>query len=298
MKPLRFAAGLLALAAAIGGARAEGRAACGWERELRLDPAAAPLHLGTETYPRTLQLADREVVLTFDDGPAPGTTPQVLRALREACVHATFFLIGRNAAAHPALARQESEEGHVVGHHSNTHPSFTLRGFDTRSALADIEAGIAADERAVYGEAATPDHPHVPFFRFPGFADAPALLDALDARGIAVFGADLWAADWLAMTPDAERRRVLDGLARRPHHNGIILFHDTKRATAAMLPDLLRDLRRQGYTVVRLVDAPGAPVPVLTAPRPGPAETERIIAHLRTPIVPGAHHLARHASAP
>ena len=267
--------------------------ACGWERDLPLDPAATALHLGTETYPQTLQLRDHEVVLTFDDGPSPATTPQVLRALREACVHATFFLIGRNAAAYPQLARREVEEGHSVGHHSNTHPSFTLRGFDTASAEQDIKAGIAADERAIYGEAAqAPNHPHTPFFRFPGFADSPALLSFLDTDKIAVFGADLWAADWLLMTPDYERERVLDLLDRRPQHNGIILFHDTKRETAIMLPALLRELKRRHYTIVHLVYVPGAHAPALTAPRPGPSTTERVIARLHPPIVPGAHHLA------
>ncbi len=267
--------------------------ACGWEREIHLDPATAPLHLGVETYPQTLQLNDHEVVLTFDDGPAPDTTPQVLRALKDACVHATFFLIGRNAAANPQLARREVVEGHSVGHHSNSHPSFTLRGFDTASAEQDIAAGIAADERAIYGAAARPaDRPHTPFFRFPGFADSPALLSHLDAKSIAVFGTDLWAADWLLMTPDYERERILGLLDRQPLHNGIILFHDTKRATAEMLPALLRDLRQRHYTIVHLVYAPGAPAPALTAPRLGPSETERIIAHLPTPIVPGSHHLA------
>ena len=86
------------------------------------------------------------------------------------------------------------EAGHTVGHHSATHPSFTLRGFDQASAEADIENGIADDERAIYGRAADPAHPHVPFFRFPGFADTSELLAWLDRRGIAVFGSDLWPA--------------------------------------------------------------------------------------------------------
>ena len=263
-------------------------AACRPERVQPIDAAAGPLHLGTETYPQTLRLAEREVVLTFDDGPAPETTPAVLRALDRAKVHATFFLIGRNAAAHPALVRQEVEGGHSVGHHSMSHPSFTLRGFDEERGIGDIEAGIAADERAAYGAEATPGHPHVPFFRFPGFADTPALLAHLDRRGIAVFGSDLWAADWLMMTPDAERARVLALLARRPRRNGIILFHDTKAQTATMLPALLADLCREGYRIVHLVPRAGAGAPQLDEPRPWHSETEAILRrmHLRG----GMHH--------
>ena len=259
---------------------------------ITLDPTVGPpLRLGTQSYPQTLDLCDHEVVLTFDDGPSPDTTPRVLRALFDAGVHATFFLVGRNTREHPELARAEAEAGHTVGHHSNTHPSFTLRGFDTASAEEDIQNGIAEDERAIYGRNADPAHPHVPFFRFPGFADTPELLTYLDHRGIAVFGSDLWASDWIAMSPDHERRHIMAELERRPHHNGIILFHDTKAETAAMLPDFLRDLEAGSYHVVQVVYAKGAPPPPLTAPLAGEPETQRIIAGLKVPIVPGSHHL-------
>ena len=283
----------LALAATAGPAAA----ACLPERVVALDPAVAPLHLGIQSFPTTLALKEREIVLTFDDGPAPATTPRVLAALKAACVHATFFLVGRRTAAAPALARREHEEGHGVGHHSDTHPAFTLRGFDTASAETDIQNGIEADEIAVYGKDATPDHPHEPFFRFPGFADTPALLAWLDTRGIAAFGSDLWAADWLVMSPDAERRRILAELVRRPGHNGILLLHDTVPETARMLPALLSDLKAGGYTIVHLVYARGAPAPALTAPRTGEPEAERAIEHLPHRIVEGSHHLGDHAAA-
>ena len=55
-------------------------------------------------------------MLTFDDGPWPGTTPKVLDALKAECVRATFFLLGRNAAANPQIARRELAEGHRFGH--------------------------------------------------------------------------------------------------------------------------------------------------------------------------------------
>ena len=96
------------------------------------------------------------------------------------------------------------------------------------------------------------------------------------------------------MTPAFERDRVLRLLDRAPHHNGIILFHDTVPSTAAMLPDLLAALRHRGYTIVHLVHDPAAPAPALTIADKGwHAETESIIAHLWPPIRPGAHHEAR-----
>lgn len=285
---LTFVAASVARAFAV---QAPAGVACIPAGDVALDPAGG-LHLGTQSYARSLALCDHVVVLTFDDGPVPDTTPRILDALREAGVHATFFLIGRNTRRRPELARRERAEGHTVGHHSDTHPSFTLRGFDEASAETDIRNGVAADEAALYGDAATPDRPHVPFFRFPGFADTPALLHHLDGLGMGVFGSDLWAGDWIAMSPDSERARVLALLERRPRHNGILLLHDSRRSTAAMLPALLADLQARGYRFAHLVYRKGAPLPPLTPPREGEPETQRIIAHLPTPIVPGSHHLA------
>ena len=128
------------------------------------------LHLGFKTYPQTLQLGDHELVLTFDDGPWPKTTPAVLNALRDECVAATFFLIGRNAAANPGLVQREEREFHTVGTHSNTHPAVTLRGLNVASGTADIEAGIKAVETAGYGSAAFP-----PAIRMSRFSGSPAL---------------------------------------------------------------------------------------------------------------------------
>ena len=230
------------------------------------------LALGLQSYPRTLDLHDHEVVLTFDDGPA-GPTPRVLDALARECVRATFFLIGRNAEALPDLVRREIAEGHNTGSHSYSHPDSTLRLMNEAAARADIERGIAAVERAGYGVAGA--SPHTPFFRFPGFADTPALLAFLAGRRITVFGSDLWASDWRNMTPDAELALVMSRLEKRGR--GIILFHDSKLATAEMLPAFLRQLKIRGYRVVHL--APGAgPTPVADAPPGWTSTTEPIIA--------------------
>jgi peptidoglycan/xylan/chitin deacetylase (PgdA/CDA1 family) len=189
------------------------------------------------------------VVLTFDDGPWPGTTERVLAALAHECVHATFFMLGRNAAAHPALAKRVLAEGHTVAHHSYRHP--LLNRMSLERAEAEIDLGIAAVEAAVYGEPGGP--PRTPFFRFPGFAASPALLERLKARGIAVFGADLWPGDWKPMTPQRERVLLLRRLTAAG--GGILLLHDTQDKTAAMLPELLRELKRRDYRVVHVVPA-------------------------------------------
>lgn len=221
--------------------------ALGTERVLSIDATTPPV--GRKQFPDTLPLARKEVVLTFDDGPWPGTTSRVLDALKAECVRATFFLLGQNALAHPALARRERAEGHTIGYHTFAHP--LLDRMPLKSAEAEIDRGIAAVNGAVYGHA--DPVPVTPFFRFPGFASSPALLDHLAARQIVVFGADFWASDWNPMTPEQELALVEARL--QAQDGGIVLFHDTKSATAAMLPAFLKDLKDLGYHVVHVVPA-------------------------------------------
>ena len=138
------------------------------------------------------------------------------------------------------------------------------------AAEREIDRGIAADERATSGpsgRAAAPDTPKTPFFRFPGFAASPALLDRMAARKLAVFGADLWAGDWNPMTPNQELRLVLARLDAAGR--GIVLFHDTKQQTAAMMPAFLRALKARGYRVVHVVAA-GAPANLPASGSAGP----------------------------
>ncbi|MEJ0094609.1 MAG: polysaccharide deacetylase family protein [Methylocella sp.] len=246
--------------------------ALGVERTLKLS-AQGGWQVGLKSYPQTLALEDHEVVLTFDDGPSAGTTEKVLDALAAQCVKATFFLIGRNAQALPSLVRREIAEGHTVGHHSFSHPAATLRRMSETAAKEEIDKGIAADDAAAYGAAGTA--PKTPFFRFPGFADTPALDAWLSSRNIAVFGADFWASDWLPMSAKTELALVLSRLEQEKR--GILLMHDIKAQTAAMLPDLLRELKQRGFKIVHI--APGDDPPPLRAAPPGwTSETEKIIA--------------------
>jgi peptidoglycan/xylan/chitin deacetylase (PgdA/CDA1 family) len=220
----------------------------GTSRILRVDAATTP-RVGLKQYPQTLPLWDHEVVLTFDDGPWAPTTPKVLAALAEQCGRATFFLIGKPASEHPELVRRIAAEGHTIGYHTWTHRS--LMRIPSSQATGEIDRGISAVEMALHGVATTV--PSAPFFRFPGFESTPATLDLLQSRGIVVFGADFWASDWNAMTPGQELKLIIDRL--KTAGRGIILFHDPKARTAAMLPAFLRYLRDNRYRVVHLVPA-------------------------------------------
>src|SRR6202047_3337167 len=217
-------------------------------RVLSVDAATTP-RVGLKEYPQTLPLEDHEVVLTFDDGPWPPTTPRVLAALAQECVRATFFLIGKPASEHPDLVRRIAAEGHTIGHHTWIHRS--LMRIAPSETTEEIDRGIAADEMALHGVATKV--PSTPFFRFPGFETTPATLDFLQSRGIVVFGTDLWASDWKEMTPKQELKLIIDRL--KIARKGIILFHDTKAQTVYMLPAFFRYLRDNSYRVVHVVPA-------------------------------------------
>jgi len=222
--------------------------ALGTARTIEVSANSTP-RVGRKQFPSTLPLQAKELVLTFDDGPWPGTTAKVLDVLKNECVHATFFLLGRNVTANPQLARRALAEGHSMGHHSYSHP--LLDRMPVAKAEAEIDRGIAADEIALYGERrATPT---TPFFRFPGFASNAPLLDRMRERGLVVFGADVWASDWERMSPEQELHLILSRIERVGA--GIVLFHDTKAQTAQMLPAFLREIKHRGYRIVHIVPA-------------------------------------------
>jgi peptidoglycan/xylan/chitin deacetylase (PgdA/CDA1 family) len=236
----------MAWAAAAEAAECPRKGTLGTSRILHVDAATTP-RVGLKSYPQTLPLGDHEVVLTFDDGPWPPTTPKVLAALAQECVRATFFLIGKQASEHPDLVRRIAAEGHSIGHHTWLHRS--LMRIPPSETTDEIDRGIAADEMALHGVATTV--PSTPFFRFPGLETTPATLDLLQSRGIVVFSTDLWANDWNSMSPKQELKLIIDRL--KTARKGIILFHDSQARTAAMLPAFLRYLRDNDYHVIHLV---------------------------------------------
>ena len=253
--------------------------ALGTARILAVDAATTP-PVGRQHFPQTLALRRNEVVLTFDDGPWPGSTARVLDALAHESVKATFFLIGRNAVANPAPgARREPAEGHTVASHTYSHPLLDRMPFG--AAESEIERGMAAVDTVLYGHAG--HAPVTPFFRFPGFASSPALLDQMARRGIAVFDADLWASDWNKMSAEQELRLVLARIEAA--NGGIVLLHDTKAQTGGHAAGLSAcALKSRGYA---------------HCPRRAGIAARRHIQILTVPVCAacaGGHSSARHAA--
>ncbi|HLN10110.1 MAG TPA: polysaccharide deacetylase family protein, partial [Xanthobacteraceae bacterium] len=163
--------------------------ALGVERVIAVDPAEHN-RIGTMQYGETLPLNDKEVVLTFDDGPLPPYSTRIQQTLAAECVKATFFLVGRQARAYPDAVRRIYNAGHTIGSHSQNHPLIFTR-LSGAAARAEIDLGIESITAALGDERAL-----APFFRFPGLGRSRAIEDFLSSRGIMTWSADFPADDW------------------------------------------------------------------------------------------------------
>src|SRR6266487_5143567 len=195
-------------------------------------------------------LRPKEVVLTFDDGPWPHNTPAVLAALATHCIKATFFPIGKHAIWHPEILRQVAQDGHTIGSHTWSHADLSKKS--PEEAKREIEIGASAVHMAVGGKTA-------PFFRFPALRHPPEMVTYLGQRNVGIFSCDMDSFDFAMRKPDQVIRSVMNKLAE--HGKGIILMHDFQRATAEALPELLNQLKANGYKIVHMV--PKAPLQTL-----------------------------------
>lgn len=237
MRLAMIAAAMLAtLSVGSAGASCDGTV-LGTSRTLTLPREAAAY--GTAQH-AALGLAPDEVVLTFDDGPRPESTPRVLQALKAQCVRATFFMVGEPLAQHAELAKQVRAEGHSVGMHGFHHLAFGE--LPETAQLADL-ADVQQAYRQVFGTDAAA-------YRFPFLAETPVLLAALKERRITVMSVDAGIEDWVPATAQVLADRMVERLAGT--RGGILLLHDAQDQTADALPLLLQTLKAKGYRVVHL----------------------------------------------
>ncbi|MFH0300579.1 polysaccharide deacetylase family protein [Bradyrhizobium sp. 31Argb] len=252
--------------------------ALGTSRTLVVDPREHP-RIGTMQYAETLPLDDHEVVLTFDDGPLPKYSNQVLDILASQCVKATFFIIGSQAKANPQGVRKLVAAGHTVGTHSQNHP-LTFNKMSMEQAKQEVDAGIASTVAAL-GDASK----LAPFFRIPGLLRAEAVENYLASREIQNWSADFVADDWRHIPPARVYELAIQRLEAKG--KGILLLHDIQPRTVAALPKILQELKARGYRIVHVVPAtperpatPTEPVQWLLHP---PSET---VATVRWPKIP------------
>jgi hypothetical protein len=157
--------------------------ALGVARVVEIDTTGGP-GFGFEHFKQFDFLADKEVVLTFDDGPWPANTPAVLKALADECTKAVFFPIGKHATYHPEVLRLVAAAGHTIGAHTWSHANLNSKKMTDQLAKDEIEKGYSAVKLAL---GAAPS----PFFRFPELQHGPAAMAYLGTRNIAMFSCDL-----------------------------------------------------------------------------------------------------------
>ena len=213
--------------------------AWGIERVVQIDTTGGP-GFGFEHFKAYDFLRDKEVVLTFDDGPWPGNTERVLKALADECTRALFFPIGKHAGWHPEIMKRVAAAGHTVGSHTWSHKDLSKLSDD--EAKVEIEQGLAAVSIALGNK------PVAPFFRFPALRHPPNMLKYLGTRDIGVFSTDMDSFDFKMRRPEQVIKSVMAKLEK--HGKGIILMHDFQHATAEAVPELFKKMKEAGYKVV------------------------------------------------
>lgn len=212
----------------------------GVSRTVEIDTAGGPLF--GDQYPPQAVLQPGEVVLTFDDGPHPTVTKDILETLAAQCTKATFFNVGQMAKNFPEVVRAVHAQGHTIGTHTWSHANLANRSLER--AKDQIESAIRQEDQVLPNMVA-------PFFRFPYLADSKHVIAYLQSRNIATFGIDVDSVDYRARTPERVVRNVMNGLAKT--HGGIILFHDIHDNTAKALPTVLAELKANNYKVVNFI---------------------------------------------
>ena len=217
--------------------------ALGVARVVEIDTTGGP-GFGWEHFKMHDFLRHGEVLLTFDDGPWPGNTPAVLKALSDHCVRATFFPIGKHATYYPEILKQVASAGHSIGSHTWSHKDLSRKPYtDLEQAKEEIEKGISAVRFALGAPAA-------PFFRFPALKHPAELVTYLGQRNIGIFSTDMDSFDFTMRKPEGVVKNVMAKLQK--HGKGIVLMHDFQGPTAQAVPDLLNQLKAGGYKVVHM----------------------------------------------
>ena len=212
-----------------------------------------------EVYPEPYRLerfgepAPGEIVLTFDDGPHPVFTPQVLDILKETGTPATFFVLGQNVISHPAVLKRVMKEGHEIGAHSFSHPRMDkISGSRTHfeHTLTDRAiASVTGRTTQLYRE---------PFLRSGGPISAGRVepLIHVQSRGKINYGMDVVPKDWLGLTSNEIAAYVIEQVVAGA--GNVILLHDgggkDRSASVEALPVIISELRARGYRFRSIAD--------------------------------------------
>ena len=203
----------------------------------------------------------KKIALTFDDGPDPQWTPQILDILHRYHVPATFFVVGQNAEAHPGLISREWNDGMEIGNHSYTHPEMDrVSPLQTRLELDATQRVI----EAITGHMTT-------LWRAPNRADSEPSTEADfdpvyqgDQLGYLFIGEKIDPTDW---KPGIKADQIVRNVLANANNGNAVLLHDaggeTRAETVKALPLIIEGLKARGYTFVPVSALVGKPKSVL-----------------------------------
>jgi peptidoglycan-N-acetylglucosamine deacetylase len=176
------------------------------------------------------------ILLTFDDGPDPSVTPEVLDILKKHNVKAVFFLIGKKAEAYPELVRKIFSDGHVIGNHSFHHKNL----FDLSSPYAMVKE-IENTRKVIYDISGISVH----WFRPPFGVTNPMLKRVLKLTKCFPVGWSIWSLDTMTKPPEKILKRL-----DKTGSGDIVLFHDTKKNTPMILERFIEMIRSKGLEII------------------------------------------------
>ena len=228
--------------------------------------------------PLPLVLNEKEIVLSFDQGPHATNTEYILYTLDRYCVKAVFFFTGSAALANPGAVREVAQRGHTIAAGPWT-GSANFADITTENAKVEIEKGLTAVAKAA-------DAPVAPFFRVPAGAPTPNVLAYLKERGVSLWSYDIASGDnEPGITAGQLASRSLAKI--RETGKGIIQFHDSSKVTVNALDDILSVARHSGFKVVQIVPASsfipkeeyiaGLPKPLLKTSGPSRAASRSLV---------------------
>jgi len=204
-----------------------------------LNVTIPPAFQGQIVHQVSLTGGEKLIALTFDDGPWPETTEQILDILQQANIRATFFMVGLHVQNHPEIAKKVAEAGHAIGNHTWRH---LMQNLDAPTAVEEISNAA----RLIYEATGVKTQ----LLRPPGGNLSGELVPHAQQNSYAI---TLWSADsedYYVASP-----LIVDNILRNAQPGGILLLHDgggNRAATVQALPQIISALQQQGYRFVTI----------------------------------------------
>ncbi len=183
--------------------------------------------------------SEKKIAITFDDGPHPIFTSNVLKLLSDYDAKATFFCIGKHAELYPEVLKSIHDQGHLIGNHSFTH----RYGIDFNKAKAWTTEISQTDTTIAQVTGSKPK-----LFRPPFGVTTPHLAEALKQSGHMVIGWNIRSYDTVLKNPNV----ILNRITKNVKPGAVILLHDNHDRIEFVLEQLLQFLKKQGYTMVTI----------------------------------------------